>query len=125
MLRPDTEQRRRRSRSRPAAGCSVVVIVRYLKFGGAGFSYIAAMTGISKLNYAVVPTVLLVLLVNFIMLALIEVPLISFAVAPAWTPRAIDRAKAWFARNSHRIAVGGTAVLGVLLIVRGLVTLFS
>lgn len=74
-----------------------------------GFSYLAALSGIGKLNYATVPTVLLVLLVNVIMLALIEVPLISFAVAPEWTPRAIERTKAWFAINSRRIAVLGTA----------------
>ena len=90
-----------------------------------GFSYIAAMTGISKLHYAVVPTVLLVLLVNFIMLALIEAPLICFAVAPDWTPQAVERTKAWFAGNAQRIAVIGTAVVGSLLIVRGLITLFS
>ena len=47
-----------------------------------GFSYLAALSGISKLNYATVPTVLLVLMVNLIMLALIEAPLIGFAVAP-------------------------------------------
>ena len=90
-----------------------------------GFSYLAALSGISKLNYATVPTVLLVLMVNVIMLALIEAPLISFAVAPEWTPRAIERTKAWFAGNAHRIAVFGTAILGALLILRGLITLRS
>jgi hypothetical protein len=69
--------------------------------------------------------VLLVLMVNVIMLALIEVPLITFAVAPDWTPRAIEQTKAWFARNAHTIAVRGTAILGTLLIVRGLVTLLG
>jgi hypothetical protein len=90
-----------------------------------GFSYLAALSGISKLDYATVYTVLLVLLVNVIMLALIEVPLISFAVAPEWTPRAIERTKAWFAGTAHRIAVYGTAILGSLLILRGVITLLS
>ena len=90
-----------------------------------GFSYLAALSGISKLNYATVPTVLLVLMVNAIMLVLIEAPLISFAVAPKWTPRAIEGTKAWFASNAHRIAVLGTAMLGALLILRGLITLLS
>ena len=71
------------------------------------------------------PTVLLVLMVNVIMLALIEVPLVCFAVAPEWTPQALQRAKEWFARDSHRIAVLGTAIVGSLLILRGLITLFS
>jgi uncharacterized membrane protein YozB (DUF420 family) len=69
--------------------------------------------------------VLLVLMVNVIMLALIEVPLITFAVAPDWTPRAIERTKAWFASNAHTIAVRGTAALGALLIIRGVITLLS
>jgi hypothetical protein len=90
-----------------------------------GFSYLGALTGIVKLNYSTVATVLLVLMVNVIMLALIEVPLITFAVAPDWTPRAIDRTKAWFARNAHVIAVRGTAILGTLLIVRGVITLLA
>ena len=90
-----------------------------------GFSYLGALSGIIKLNPSTLATVLLVLMVNVIMLALIEVPLITFAVAPDWTPRAIERTKAWFARNAHTIAVRGTAVLGTLLIVRGVITLLS
>lgn len=90
-----------------------------------GFSYLSALDGIIKLNYSTVLTVLLVLMVNVIMLALIEVPLLCFAVAPEWTPQALERAKAWFARDSHRIAVLGTAILGSLLILRGLITLLS
>jgi hypothetical protein len=83
-----------------------------------GFSYLAALSGIIKLNSSTVATVLRVLMVNVIMLELIEVPLITFAVAPDWTPRAIDRTKTWFSRNAHVIAVRGTAILGILLILR-------
>jgi hypothetical protein len=90
-----------------------------------GFSYLAALSGIIKLNSSTVATVLLVLMVNVIMLALIEVPLITFAVAPDWTPRAIERTKTWFARNAHVIAVRGTAILGILLILRGVITLLD
>jgi hypothetical protein len=90
-----------------------------------GFSYLGALTGIVKLNYSTVATVLLVLMVNVIMLALIEVPLITFALAPEWTPRAIERTKAWFTRNAHTIGVRGTAILGTLLIVRGIITLLD
>src|SRR6266576_353515 len=90
-----------------------------------GFSYLGALSGIIKLNSSTVATVLLVLMVNVIMLALIEVPLITFAVAPDWTPQAIERTKSWFSRNAHAIVVRGTAVLGTLLIVRGVITLLS
>lgn len=90
-----------------------------------GFSYLAALSGIIKLNPSTVATVLLVLMVNIIMLTLIEAPLIAFLVAPEWTPRAIERTKGWFARNAHVIAVRGTAILGILLIVRGVITLLD
>ena len=88
-----------------------------------GASYLGALAGIVKLDYATALTVLLVLMVNVIMLALIEVPLIGFSIAPDWTPRAIETAKAWFGRHAHRIIVVGTAAIGSLLILRGLITL--
>lgn len=90
-----------------------------------GASYLAALTNIAKLNYSTVGTVLLVLLVNVIMLALIEVPLISFAIAPDWTPTTIERVKAAFARNGRRLVIIGSTVIGLLVIVRGLITLLS
>jgi Sap, sulfolipid-1-addressing protein len=87
-----------------------------------GASYLAALTALNKLGYATAETVLLIIVVNVIMLALLEIPLIAFAVAPEWTPTAVQRAKAWFARNAHRAAAIGAGGVGSLLIVRGLVT---
>jgi hypothetical protein len=90
-----------------------------------GASYLAALAGVTKLNPSTVSTVLLVVLVNLIMLALIEVPLISYAVAPEWTPVEIQRVKEGFSRHAHTIAVVGTLAVGTLLIVRGVITLAS
>jgi Sap, sulfolipid-1-addressing protein len=90
-----------------------------------GASYLAALDGIVKLDPGTVQTVLLVLMVNIIMLTLLEVPLISFAVAPDWTPRTIQRVKDWFARNGLRAAVIGAVLIGGLLIARGLITLLG
>ncbi|MGB0096348.1 MAG: GAP family protein [Solirubrobacteraceae bacterium] len=90
-----------------------------------GASYLAALDHITKLKYNTLDTVLLVLLVNVIMLTLIEAPLLSYAIAPDWTPAAVDRAKASFSRHGHQIAVIGLAVIGSLLIIRGLITVLS
>ena len=57
------------------------------------------------------------------MLWLLEVPLISFLIAPEWTPRAIARAKAWVSRHSHVFAVRGLTLFGVLMIIKGIVGL--
>lgn len=90
-----------------------------------GASYLAALVRIDKLDPGTVQSVALVLMVNVIMLALLEIPLIGFVVAPEQTSGAVAGVKAWFARNARRIVVTGAAGLGALLIVRGLVTLLS
>ena len=90
-----------------------------------GGSYIAAMDNIVKMKVSSTDEVLLVIMVNLIMLLPLELPLISFTVAPDWTPTAVDRTKRWFARNGHTIAVYGTAILGALLVIRGIIELAS
>jgi hypothetical protein len=90
-----------------------------------GASYLAGLDQIHKLKYSTTVTVLLVIGFNLVMLWLLEVPLASFLVAPDWTPRAIDRAKAWVSRHAHTFAVRGTAAVGVLLVIKGIVGLVS
>ena len=90
-----------------------------------GASYLAGLDQIHKLKYSTTVTVLLVIGFNLVMLWLLEVPLASFLVAPDWTPRAIDRAKAWVSRHAHMFAVRGTAAVGVLLVIKGIVGLVS
>ena len=90
-----------------------------------GASYLAGLDDIHKLNYSTTFTVLIVIGFNLVMLWLLEVPLISFVIAPDWTPRAIERAKAWISRHSHVFAVRGLTLLGALLIIKGIVGLIS
>jgi len=90
-----------------------------------GASYLAALDSIRKLHYGTVGNVLLVLLVNVIMLTLIELPLICFAIAPEWTPVAIERVKAALRRHGHTAAFIGATAIGLLLILQGLVTVIS
>ena len=88
-----------------------------------GASYLAGLDDIAKLNYSTTVTVLVVIGFNLVMLWLLEVPLISFLIAPEWTPRAIARAKAWVSRHSHMFAVRGLTLFGVLMIIKGIVGL--
>jgi Sap, sulfolipid-1-addressing protein len=90
-----------------------------------GASYLAALTSIVKLDPGDAQSVLLVVLVNVIMLALIEVPLIGYAVAPDRTTRTVERVKDWFRRNGRRSAVIGAALIGGLLVARAVITLVS
>jgi hypothetical protein len=88
-----------------------------------GASYLAGLHQIHKLHYSTADTVLLVVAFNLVMLWLLEVPLISFAVAPQWTPAAIERARNWVGRHAQAFAVWVLTVLGALLVIKGLVGL--
>ena len=90
-----------------------------------GASYLAGLDEIHKLKYSTTVTVLLVIGFNLVMLWLLEVPLACFVVAPDWTPRAIERAKAWVSRHAHVFAVRGFTALGALLIIKGIIGLAS
>ena len=88
-----------------------------------GASYLAGLDQIHKLKYSTTATVLLVIGFNLVMLWLLEVPLASFLISPEWTPRAIDRARAWVTRHAHTFAVRGSAAIGALLVIKGIVGL--
>lgn len=88
-----------------------------------GASYLAGLDRLTKLNYSTAVTVLIVLAFNVVMLALLELPMIAFSVAPEWTPAAIDRAKAWAGIHGRVYAERGFAVIGVLLVIKGILGL--
>jgi Sap, sulfolipid-1-addressing protein len=90
-----------------------------------GASYLAGLDQIHKLKYSTAVTVLLVIGFNLVMLWLLEVPLASFVVAPEWTPRAVERAKAWVSRHAHMFAVRGFAAVGALLVIKGIIGLVT
>jgi hypothetical protein len=88
-----------------------------------GASYLAGLSRIDQKNYSTPETVLVVIGFNLIMLALLEVPLICFVIAPDWTPKAIARAKAWISRHTRRFAVMSLTVVGALLVLKGVLEL--
>jgi len=88
-----------------------------------GASYLAGLHEIHKLKYSTAVTVVIVIGFNVVMLWLLEVPLACFLIAPEWTPRAIDRAKAWVAMHAHVFAVRGFAAVGALLVIKGIIGL--
>ncbi len=90
-----------------------------------GASYLAGLSGIDKLNYSTAETALVVVVFNLIMLALLEVPLLCFAIAPDWTVGTIDRAKAWIGRQGQQFAATTLTVLGALRLTKGLIELLG
>jgi hypothetical protein len=90
-----------------------------------GASYLAGLNRIDRGNYSTATTVALIIAFNVIMLALLEVPLLSFVIAPSWTPGAVERGKAWALGRVRRIAVTGLTVVGSALVIKGVVGLFT
>jgi hypothetical protein len=53
------------------------------------------------------------------------VPLVGFFVAPERTVVEVQRFRSWLTRSGRRMAIDGAAVLGVLLLIRGLIGYFT
>jgi hypothetical protein len=88
-----------------------------------GVSYLAALDRTAKLDAGTVETALVVLAVALIQQALLELPLIGYAVAPERTQQAVDGFRAWIERNGRRAAATVAMAIGALLVLRGVVTL--
>jgi len=87
-----------------------------------GASYITGLNRIADQDLPAAATVAVVLAFNAIMLALLELPLLGYAIAPQWTPDAVSRFRAALGRRGRVWAVRGAAAVGVLLIARGILT---
>jgi hypothetical protein len=88
-----------------------------------GVSYLAALDRMAKLDAGTVETVLLVIGFCLMQQVLLELPLIGYALAPERTQTAVDGFRSWLGRNGRRAAATVALVIGVLLILRGVVTL--
>ncbi len=120
--KPKKTPRWQRTLSKGSARDTFVVGL-LLSFPGA--SYLAALEQIHKQNLDRAAVVLTVVAVTVIMLMLLELPLIGYALAPEWTPVAVERFKAWLGRNGGRAAVIGATAIGVALIARGTIELLG
>jgi hypothetical protein len=88
-----------------------------------GVSYLDALDHIHKLNPGTVETVLLVVGFCIMQQLFLELPTLGYVFAPESTGDRVARFQAWMGRSGRTAAVIGAAVIGVLLIARGLVTL--
>ncbi len=88
-----------------------------------GATYITALNRIAAEDLPVPATVGTILVFNLIMLMLLEVPLLGYALAPEWTPSAVARFRDALGRRGRTWAVRGAAIVGILLVVRGVLTL--
>jgi hypothetical protein len=90
-----------------------------------GGSYLAGLRRMSEQSLSDAETVAAVVAFNVIMLMLLEVPLIGYTFAPEWTPRAVERFKAWGRRAGPRAALIVAGTIGILLVIKGVVGLIA
>lgn len=90
-----------------------------------GVSYLSALNHIHKLDAPAFPTVLLVLAFCLIQQLFLEVPLTGYFVAPERTGEAVEGFRAWLARNGRQAGIIVAAVLGALVLIRGIAGLVS
>lgn len=88
-----------------------------------GLAYLTGLSHINKLDAAAVPTALLVIAFCLIQQLLLEIPLVSYFLAPEETADRVARFRAWLSRKGRQAAIIGAVVLGTLVIVRGIVGL--
>ncbi len=85
--------------------------------------YLVGLKDIALGDYSALESVLLVLGFNLIMFALIEVPLVAYAVWPESTQARVQRLNDWLSRNGRLLGAAIAATIGVFLLVRGLAVL--
>src|SRR5262245_49813421 len=86
-----------------------------------GVAYLAALRELDDLNYGTVPTILVILGFNAMLLILLEIPLIGYWIAPERTVVAVQDFRAWLTKNGLKAGIYVAAGLGLFLIVRGVI----
>jgi Sap, sulfolipid-1-addressing protein len=87
-----------------------------------GVSYLNALGHIVKLNPGTVLSVLLVIYFCVLQQILLELPLLGYLFAPDSTQRAVSRTQDWLHRRGRTLVVIGLGAIGVVLVIRGLIT---
>ncbi len=87
-----------------------------------GTSYLLALVSVAKDDLATLPTILIVLGFNLVMLMLLEIPLLAYSLAPETTPEKVEGFKAWLRRDGRLMGIRVATVFGVLMIVHGVLT---
>ena len=90
-----------------------------------GVTYLVALGRIDGLDAGAAPTALLVIAFCLIQQTLLEVPLVGYALAPERTQEAVNGFRAWLSRNGRQAGIIVAAVIGAIVIIRGIAGLVS
>jgi hypothetical protein len=85
-----------------------------------GVSYLSALSATARQDLSTVETVLTVLGINFIMLMLLEVPLVGYTVSPEKSAAMVERLSARLSRDGGKIGLGLAVIVALALVGRGI-----
>jgi Sap, sulfolipid-1-addressing protein len=86
-----------------------------------GFFYLVALKDIAEADYSPAVVVVLVVVFCVLMFMLIELPLVSYFVAPTKTEDWVRGFNSWLRNNARSLAPTIVLVVGIFLIVRGVI----
>lgn len=85
-----------------------------------GLFPIVALKNVAEGGYSAATNVVLVVVFYLVMFVSVEIPLVSYLVAPESTVRTVQRLNNWLDRNVRKIAALVLAAIGLYLVLRGL-----
>jgi hypothetical protein len=88
-----------------------------------GIFPIIALKNLAELDYSTAETIAVLVGFYLVTFAFIEIPIVSYLVAPAWTRRRVGELNDWLRTHQRRVAVWALVVGGVYLVARGVLEL--
>ena len=104
-------------------GSSVVALAVGAALGIPGPFDLLALGRLARGGYSVLGSIGILLLFNLLKFLLIEIPLLSYTLEPERTAVRVDRFSAWMRANKIEVIAGVVAVVGLVLIGRGIARL--
>jgi hypothetical protein len=90
-----------------------------------GIFPVVALKDIAEMDLSFAETFATLLGFYLIMFAFIEIPLVSYLVAPEWTGETTKRFNSWLDRNTKRVGIGALGGVGAYLVVKGFIGLVT
>jgi hypothetical protein len=118
--RPGAKARWKSSATGALARGSVMVALGVgVVLGVPGPFDVLALGRVVRAGYALVPSIVIIVVFNLIKLSLIELPILSYVVDPGGTASRVERFSSWMKANQIKVIAAVIAIIGLLLIVRG------
>jgi hypothetical protein len=81
---------------------------------------IIALKNLTELDYSASETISVLVVFYLIVFAFVEIPIVSFVVAPEWTEERVGRFNTWLSNNTRRVIVWALVAGGAYLTLRSL-----